>query len=310
MSNVIEELTNLEIRNLLLEVLSYEGDDIDTEGKTFKMYGYQGSQADLFRLLNGLIIKRNLKPTKVPMKGEAWGCHGNTLYEYQTINLSRSEILKLFQEFHNLLNQGIISPGAYGSYSTELPYFHVTPLGMECIVRQDFLPYDQDGYLSKLKTVTDLHTWILFYMTEALKCFNANCVNSSMINIGLAGEVVIEELVEHLGTFLRNKDQALHSSFMAEISRDWKISHKYTKYLEYRDKYIANSRDTVLKTYTSTMDKASSTIYATFTRLTRNSLTHPNDLIMDRIQVLMFFMSFVNYCELQYKYINYYKSNS
>lgn len=37
------ELSNLEIRSLLLETLGYEEDDIDTEGKTFKMYGYQGS---------------------------------------------------------------------------------------------------------------------------------------------------------------------------------------------------------------------------------------------------------------------------
>lgn len=304
----VQELSNLEIRNLLLEVLAYEGADIDTEGKNFKMYGYQGSEADLFRLLNGLIIKKEIKPIKVSMYGEAWGCHGRMLYEYQTINLSRQEILKLYQEFHNLLNQGILAPGAYGGYGTSLPYFHVTPLGIETMKNLDLLPYDQDGYLSKLKAITDLHTWILFYMTEALKCFNANCINSSMINIGLAGEVIIEELVENLGKFLQMKDQTLYSSFIADIAKDWKISYKYTKYLEYRDKYA--SRDAVLKSFTSNMDKASSSIYATFTRLTRNSVTHPNDLVLDRIQVLMFFMSFINYCELQYKYIHYYKSNS
>ncbi|KIV58377.1 hypothetical protein AM501_28575 [Aneurinibacillus migulanus] len=115
-----EELTNLEVRNLLLEVLAYEGEDIDTEGKTFKKYHYQGSEADLFRLLNGLIIKKKIKPVHVQMYSEAWGCDGSLLYEYHPINLSRNEILKVFQEFHNLLTQGVIAPGAYGSYGTRL----------------------------------------------------------------------------------------------------------------------------------------------------------------------------------------------
>ena len=83
----ITELSNLEIRNLLLEVLAYEGNDIDTEGKTFKMYGYQGSQSDLFRLLNGLLIKKKIKEPLVSMWGEAWGCHGRVLYESSSINL-------------------------------------------------------------------------------------------------------------------------------------------------------------------------------------------------------------------------------
>ena len=306
----VEELTNLEMRNLLLEVLAYEGNDIDTEGKTFKKYGYQGSSSDLFRLLNGMLIKKKIKPEKVAMYGEAWGCHGQALYEYSTINLSKSEILKLYQEFHNLLTQGIIAPGAYGSYGTELPYFHVTPLGMECLKQIDFLPYDQDGYLAKLKTIKDVDQWVVFYVTEGLRCFNANCVNSAMINIGLAGEVIIEELANNFELFLQKNNPSLHATYKSDLAKDWKISHKHTKYIEYRNKYIKISNDAALKSLTGKLDKSSSSIYATFTRLTRNSVTHPNDIIMDRMKVLMFFITFVDYCELQYNFINYYRDNS
>lgn len=305
----VQELSNFEIRNLLLEVLAYEGADIDTEGKTFKMYGYQGSEADLFRLLNGLIIKKGIKPVNVPMQGEAWGCHGRMLYEYDTINLSRQEILKLYQEFHNLLNQGILAPGAYGSYGTSLPYFHVTPLGMESLKNLDFLPYDQDGYLSRLRSIMNVNEWLVFYVTEALRCFNANIINSAMINIGLAGEVMIEDVIEFLGKYLQMKDPSIHTQFLTDIEKNSRqISKKYEKYLEYVGKIEKN--DPALKALTSTLDKASSTIYATFTRLTRNSVSHPNELILDRMQVLMFFITFVNYCEIQYKYIEHYKNNS
>ncbi|KAA9012282.1 hypothetical protein [Niallia endozanthoxylica] len=306
----MDKLSNLEIRNLLLEVLAYEGDDIDTEGKTFKMYGYQGSQSDLFRLLNGYLIKKNIKPEKVKMYGAAWGGEGRMLHEYQTINLSKGEILKLYQEFHRLLTQGVIAPGAYGNYGTSLPYFHVTEYGMECIKKKDFLPYDQDGYLSKLKSITDINDWVVFYVTEALKCFNADCVNSSMINIGLAGEVIIEELANSFEKFLLKNEASLHSSFQTELAKDWKISFKYNTYLDFQGKYIKATKDKDVKALTVYLDKSSSSIYATFTRLTRNTVTHPNDIIMDRTQVLMFFITLVNYCELQYNFINHYKNNS
>ncbi|WP_219621115.1 hypothetical protein [Bacillus sp. UMB0893] len=44
----------------MLEALAYSGDDIDPEGNYFKLYGYSGTQSDLFRLTEGLAIKKNL----------------------------------------------------------------------------------------------------------------------------------------------------------------------------------------------------------------------------------------------------------
>lgn len=307
--NSTTELSNLEIRNLLLDVLAYEEEDIDAEGNTFKLYGYQGSQADLFRLLNGYLIRKDTKPAVVKMHSVAWGSgEGGILYENHSINLSRKEILKLYQEFHRLLTQGVIAPGNYGD-GTNLPYFHVTEYGMDCLRNKDFLPYDQDGYLTKLKSIPTVDQWIVFYITEALKCFNADCVNSSMINIGLAGEVIIEVLNSEFENFLLQKDPNLHGAFQIDLSKSRNISTKYNTYLDFQGQYITNSKNQNLKALTAGLDKSSSTIYATFTRLTRNSVTHPNDIVMDRTQVLMFFITFVNYCELQYKFINYYRNN-
>lgn len=308
----VEELSNLEMRNLILEVLAYEGKDIDAEGKTFKDYGYQGTQSDLYRLLDGLLIVKKIKPEneKIKIHAAAWGGSGFTLFEGSTTNLKRSEILKLYQEFHNLILQGVIAPGAYGNYGDDLPYFHVTEYGKECIKQIDVLPYDEGGYLTKLKTIQGMDDWITFYVTEALKCFNANCVNSSMINIGLAGEVIIEHLVDNYGSFLNKKIPLLQTKYLRELSSNWGISAKYDTYLSYRKKYIDATGDPEVKKLAASLDKSSSTIYATYTRLTRNSVTHPNEIIMDRMKVLMFFITFVDYCEMQYKFINHYKNNS
>lgn len=302
------ELSNLEIRNLLLETLAYEGDQIDTEGKNFKMYGYQGSQSDLFRLLNGLLIEKGIRPCKDTVYGSAWGCSSHLLYENSNINLSRSEILKVYQEFNNLIVQGIIAPGAYGSYGTDLPYFHVTKYGLECIEKIDILPYDQEGYLKKLKNIDSIDKWVVFYVTEALQCFNANCINSAMINIGLAGEVLIEELNSNFKSYLTKNYSSLAEGYIEEIDKLRSIAEKYSKYVEYQKKCFKT--DDGLKALRPKLDNSSTEIYATFTRLTRNSVTHPNDIIMDRIKVLMFFITFVDYCELQYLFINYYKSKS
>lgn len=45
---------------------------------------------------------------------------------------------------------------------------------------------------------------------------------------------------------------------------------------------------------------------ANFTRITRNGLAHPSDTKMERIEVLMIFISFIKYCEIQYGFIDYY----
>lgn len=93
-----------------------------------------------------------------------------------------------YLKFHHL--QGVIAPGAYGSYGPDLPYFHVTEYGMQCIKQVHILPYNPDGYLKKLKKIDDINDWVVFYVTEGLRCFNTNRINSSMINIALAGEIV------------------------------------------------------------------------------------------------------------------------
>lgn len=67
-----KNLSSIEVRNLMLDTLAYEGNDIDSEGKNFKMYGYRGTQSDLFRLMEGLAIKKGIIENSIPLGGAAW----------------------------------------------------------------------------------------------------------------------------------------------------------------------------------------------------------------------------------------------
>lgn len=81
MSSERERLCTFVIRNLMLEALSYTGDDVDPEGNYFKQYGYSGTQSDLFRLTEGLAIKKGFIPGDVELGRTAWACTGNNLFE-------------------------------------------------------------------------------------------------------------------------------------------------------------------------------------------------------------------------------------
>ena len=119
MEKLWRNLSSLEIRGLLLDTLEYEQANIDSEGKTFKKYGYQGTQSDLYRLSENLAIKQGMIPHQIKVSSAAWGGSGNMLHAGSTTNFSPNDIKKIYEQFHLLLNQGIIAPGAIGNYGAK-----------------------------------------------------------------------------------------------------------------------------------------------------------------------------------------------
>ncbi len=57
------------------------------------------------------------------------------------------------------------------------------------------------------------------------------------------------------------------------------------------------------------MDGVAIESYANFTRITRNGLANPSDTKLERMEVLMIFISFVKYCEVQYGFKDYYDNH-
>lgn len=299
-----KSLTVLEIQNLMLEALAYKGNDIDDEGKNFFKYGYKGTQNDLFRLMEALAVKKGIFEEKVKLSGAAWGGSGYILHGNHTTNFNKDEVNKLYEAFHLLMNKGIISPGAEGNYGPNLPNIHVTEYGLKCLEELDILPYDIDGYLNKLKKISNIDEWIEFYVSQALECFNAYCYEAALIMIGLANEFIVETLVKSYTNYLTNKNSGELSNFQTAISRCTKISEKYLKYRE--SLKVSMGTDTDLKKLSIHLDVLANETFMSYMRLTRNELAHPAAVKTDRITTLMVFTSLIKYCERQYMFIDYF----
>lgn len=301
-------LTSIEIRSLMLDTLAYVGNDLDSEGKNFKMYDYQGSQQDLFRQIESLAIKIGLIPNTIPVYNSAWGGSGYRLHSGCTTNFSKREIIYIYEQFHLLLNQGIIAPGGINN-GPDLPYFHVTDYGLKCLEEKEILPYDVDGYLDTIKTIPNISEWVDFYIKQALQCYNANCMEAALIMLGLSSEKIIEEQIDALSAYLLGNHPDKHSKMQGELLKARTASDKYLIFSEYFQSIKKKIPDQEFKDMLYLMDSVSTMVYTNFTRITRNELAHPFDIRMERIEVLMIFISFIKYCKTQYGFINYFLNN-
>lgn len=302
-----KNLTVLEIQNLMLETLAYKGNDIDSGGDSFYKYDYQGTQSDLFRLMESLAIKKGLIQEEIKIANAAWGGDGSLLYPNSTTNFNRNEIKKIYESFHTLLNRGVIAPGAVGNYGPDLPNFHVTEYGLKCLEATYILPYDSEVYLNKLSEISSLNAWIKFYIEQSLECFNSYCYEASLIMVGLSNEIIMEELINSYLGYLKRNDIAERDKLKKEIDNMQAISARYRKYSESLGRIM--SRDKRLKELSKSIDKLANETFQSYVRLTRNELSHPNEVKTDRITALMILVSFINYCERQYDYINYFKNS-
>lgn len=300
-----KDLTVLEIQNLMLETLAYKGDDIDSEGKNFYKYDYQGTQSDLFRLMEALAVKKELIQENIKLRNAAWGGHGDILHPQSTTNFNRNELKKIYESFHILLNRGVIAPGAIGNYGPDLPNFHVTEHGLKCLEATYILPYDSERYLNKLSEISNLNTWIKFYIEQSLECFNSYCYEASLIMVGLSNEIIMEELINSYLDYLKRNNTSEENKLKKQIDGVQAISTKFSRYNESlgRSMFV----DIKLKDLSKLVDKLANETFMSYVRLTRNELSHPNEIKTDRITTLMILVSFINYCERQYTFINYFK---
>ncbi|QRY18162.1 MULTISPECIES: hypothetical protein [Bacillus cereus group] len=303
-------LSSLVIRNLMLEALGYKENDLGLDDDNFKKYRYSGSQRNLYTITELLAIKHGLIEKTVEIPIIAWGAEGRKLYPQSNTNFMPQEIQGLFEGFWLLLNQNIIAPGAFGE-SENLPYFHVTPHGLTCLDTKEILPYDIDGYLKKIYSINQIDEWVKSYMTEAVRCFNSNCHHAATIMIGLSAEKLTLNLIDAFKTYLQ-KHQAnlkikqnaginipLDLNFSTKVDSTWMISQKYQVFQTFYDAIINHPKDVK-----SCIDTSSRNVFSEYIRLTRNEVSHPNDLKKDYTETLLLFVSFIKYIELMTKLID------
>lgn len=308
---VREPLNNLVIRDLMFEVFK-DKEFCQEHANKYDFYNAQGAhQDDLFRLVELRAIKKGLIDENIKVSDKAWGTPSNQLNENNNTNLYKEEIEGLWEAFYMLLNNYIIAPGMYGN-SPELPFFHITHHGIECVEAKDILPYDIDGYMKKLKEIDDIDEWVEFYTLEALKCYNANCYNAATTMLGLSSETLIELIINEFSKLIGKTrynfevkkgfqlhDKTLKEYFDDRIEKETKISRKYEVF-----NYTFRNIKDLPEDLTDVMDGASRDTFSTFLRLTRNEVAHHNEIRKDSSETLLLFISYIKYCALMSRMLN------
>ena len=309
------KISSIEMRNLIFEALSIDDASKTPRNQTFKQFHYCGCISDLIAIVDFLAIERGLIPRVIDVFQKAWGNPGDSLFYGSNTNFTPQNLDVFFEELYYLINQNVISPGANGNYGINLPYFHVTEHGLKCLASREILPHDPDGFLARVKT-SGADQWEEFYIGEALKCYNSGAWNASIAMLGLAGEYLAEKLIEGLKDFLRKNEVALLSNYLSQLGNKKKISEKYAIYEKYlskiQDKKKADGTHQYpdLNSLKRLIDIPAKSVYATFLRLTRNEVAHPSQLKVEKSEALVLYISYLKYCEIQHKYLVFYRNNS
>lgn len=304
-------LSTLIIRDLMLETLK----DVEFCRKNSQGYDFQNAkgahQDNLFRLVELMAIHKGIISSNINVGNSSWGASRYQLFENHNTNFNATEIERLWEAFYILLNNYILAPGMYRN-SPQLPYFHITEHGRNCIDGKDILPYDIDGYMKKLSDIEGIDEWVKFYMLEALKCYNANCYNAATAMIGLSSEVLIELLLKEFSKLLGKtrygyepksslqlNGKTLENYFNDRIKKETKISRRYEVFNE-----IFLSIKNMQEDLVDIMDGSARKSFFDFLRLNRNEVSHCMELKKESSETLLLFMGFTKYCILLTKILN------
>ena len=112
------------------------------------------------------------------------------------------------------------------------------------------------------------------------------------------------------------RGSTLYSDYSLKISQKEKISTKYSVY----DKFLTKLEKLTqtdgcakyphLQSLKGSLDVPTKSVFATFLRLTRNEVAHPTSFKLEKSETLMIFITYIKYCEIQHKYLSFYKTNS
>lgn len=307
-------ISEIEMRNLILQALAEENPEKTPRKATFQQYRYRGSIEDLRAIVEYIATQKSLIPKVVDIRGQAWACSGEIPRYKSDTNFNLAEQDVFVEEFYSLLYQNVVAAGGSAGF-TQLPYFHVTTFGRECLLKQDVLPFDQDKYLASIQ-MSNPNDWEVFYISEALRCYNCGAYSASIMIIGILGEYIAEQLIEAMDSFLGKNEPALQLTYQSALGTKRFISNKYEEY-ENQLKTVNALKDAnnapkypTIFALKPKLDVPAHKVYNTYVRLTRNSIAHPSDMKMERLETLMLFVSFIKYFDIQHKYLAAFKALS
>jgi hypothetical protein len=138
--------------------------------------------------------------------------------EYQVRGLAedydRHDALKIQEIIWELLVQGVLAPGK-NSLNLNLPFFHVTDYGYDCLESGEIILHDYDRYLHDLEASINepLDPTIRTYVHAAQKAFLCGNYLATMSLLADAGGRCIDMIAGALGS----DDAASEDSYQAKL---------------------------------------------------------------------------------------------
>lgn len=304
-----------EMMMIIFEALAIDDIEKTPRKQCFAQYGYKGTLYDLRLIVEHLCIERKLIDKVVDLPNGAWGTPGdNPIYQVST-NFDEQHLNLFTEQIHLMCARNIISPGAYRSYGPELPYFHVTEYGLQCIHARHILPYDQDGYIAQIKSCVGYDDWDVYYLEQCLKCFNHGLYDAATMTLGIASEYLVERLINEYCCWLKKHEPSKESALTTVLNKTNKMSDKYAEYRTSMES-VANMKDTTgawkysdLHVYKTQLDSHAQNAFMNYLRMTRNSLAHPAQYVMDDAETMLLIVSYVSYFKKQQNFLQYYILN-
>lgn len=192
-------------------------------------------------------------------------------YITNTPHWKTEQIHSIAREIIQELEQsGFIYDGtcSLGSGMGSYPYYTITEYGKEALLKDDWLPYDPDGYMKALKEkVPDIDEITLTYIGEAVSAYNRRHLLSATLTLGVASENLMLSLIEAYAIWI--SDAKRKESFQKRIEGKF-ISRQYKEFKqEFSTDVKSFSKDTQAnwETYLDGIFN--------FIRLNRNDAGHP-----------------------------------
>lgn len=206
---------------------------------------------------------------------------------------SNSTAREIIQE---LINSGFLYPGTSSDQNSGYPWLTITHYGKEAFLKEDWLPYDPDGYLKALKekipTIDDV---TIAYIGEAISAYNRRHLLSATITLGVASENLMLLLIEAYTNWILDEPRRI--SFQKKI-QDRFISSQYK---EFKKEFIKDIKS-MPKDFQSDWETYLDGVF-NFIRLNRNDAGHPTGKQFDVKIVYANLQMFSEYACFIYKLI-------
>ena len=208
-------------------------------------------------------------------------------------NKIHSIIREITQE---LINSGFLYPGTSGDMNSGYPWLTITEYGKEAFPREDWLPYDPEGYVKALRAkIPSIDDITVAYIGEGVAAYNRRHLLSATFTLGVASENLMLLLIEtYTGSI---KDPKRKTRFQSKTQGRF-IS---TQYREFKKEFI-NDVKSLPKELQSDWETYLDGIF-NFIRLNRNDAGHPTGKRLDAKVVYANLQIFAEYAQFIFKLI-------